>query len=274
MTFAMKSNTLRHVGAVVQRTLDRIGDLLIRVCGRLGPGRIMLLAAAIYVGLGIVLPVAIGARRVPLILLGAFGAAWGGAITLSWAFAQTQAGNRRHLLEWSTDLRLLSAQEFEWLVGELLRREGWQVEETGQHGAPDGNIDLRIRREGRERLVQCKRWDSRLVPVDEVREMAGTLVREHLPRDAGIVVTLSGFSPQAVEEAAQMGLELVDGPSLLRRIEKVRRSEACPICGTPMLLDRSRHGWWLRCPRFHEGCRGKRDLGAESGRAVELLLGT
>jgi hypothetical protein len=259
---------------MANRAADWLADLLIRVCGRLDAGPIVLLAAAIYVGLGIVLPVAVGADRVWLIVLGALGAAWAWAITLSWAYAQTQAANRRHLLEWSTDLRLLSAQEFEWLVGELLRREGWQVEETGREGKPDGNIDLRIRREGRERLVQCKRWDSRKVPVDEVREMAGTLVREQLPRGAGIVVTLSGFTPQATEEAAEMGLELVDGPALLRRIEKVRRPEACPICGTPMLLDQSKHGWWLRCPRFDEGCKGKRDLGSEPGRAVDLLLGT
>jgi hypothetical protein len=169
---------------------------------------------------------------------------------------------------------LLSAEEFEWLVGELLRREGWWVEEAGREGQPDGNIDLRIRRDGRERLVQCKRWEARKVPVDEVRELAGTLVREHLAPDAGVLVTLSGFTAQAIDEAAEIGLELLDGPALLRRIENVQRPEACPACGTPMLLDRSAYGWWLRCPRFAEGCKGKRDLGGESVRAVELLLGT
>src|SRR5438445_343689 len=56
---------------------------------------------------------------------------------------------------------------------------------------------------------------------------------------------------------------------LAERIDKVRRPQPCPICGQPMQLDRSPHGWWLRC--VAAGCRGKRDLGAEPGRAVELL---
>jgi restriction system protein len=184
-----------------------------------------------------------------------------------------QAAARRNLLEWTTDLRLLSASEFEWLVGELLRREGWQVTETGREGEPDGNIDLRIVRHGQTRLVQCKRWDSRAVGVNEVRKLGGTLMREDLPGTSGTLVTLSSFNDQAIAEADAIGLELVDGRALLHRIEHVRRPELCPSCGTPMLLDRSAHGWWLRCPRWSGGCSGKRDLDSEPGRAVGLLLG-
>lgn len=68
-----------------------------------------------------------------------------GSLLFGWLFVQIEARDRRHLLEWTSDLRLLDATEFEWLVGELLRREGWSVAEHGRQAGPDGNIDLEIR---------------------------------------------------------------------------------------------------------------------------------
>jgi hypothetical protein len=41
-----------------------------------------------------------------------------------------------------------------------------------------------------------------------------------------------------------------------------------------MILDQSSKGWWIRCPRFAEGCRGERDLDKDGRRALELLLGS
>jgi hypothetical protein len=32
---------------------------------------------------------------------------------------RVEAGHRRHLVEWTTNLRHLDAAEFEWLVGEV-----------------------------------------------------------------------------------------------------------------------------------------------------------
>ena len=118
-------------------------------------------------------------------------------------------------------------------------------------------------------IVQCKRWTSWQVGVKEVREFAGTLMRESLPPSAGIFVTLSDFGKQARAEAETIGITLIDNHDLYRRIEKVRRSELCPTCGKPMVLARSSHGWWLRC--VASGCQGKRDLGRDPGRAVDLL---
>ncbi len=94
-------------------------------------------------------------------------------------------------------------------------------------------------------------------------------MREKLPGEAGIFVTLSSFTDQARTEAEEAGITIIDSPELQTRIEKVRRNEICPNCGIPMVLDRSQHGWWLRCVQV--GCKGKRDLGADPGRAVELL---
>ncbi len=176
---------------------------------------------------------------------------------------------RRNLVDWTTQLRLLTAQEFEWFVGEIFKREGYKVEETGSQEGPDGNSDLRLSKHGRQFIVQCKRWGAKSVGVDEIRQFAGTLVRENMPRDAGIFVTLSRFTAPAQEEGRKMGLTLVTGRELEDRRQRVRRSEPCPLCGEPMRLDRSRYGWWFRC--VSSGCKGKRDLAAEPGRALELL---
>jgi restriction system protein len=253
-------------------TITVLDDVLTRTVGRLSTSAALLLGATIYIAVGLALPLSIGAPGFLLVLLNVLGVVLGWLVTLAWTASRVEAARRRQLLEWTTNLRLLSAQEFEWIVGEVLRREGWNVEETGREGAADGNIDLRIRRAGQELLVQCKRWQSWSVGVDEVRKLAGTLMREGLRGDAGIFVTLSHFTEPAIAEAAELGIKLVDNRELVRRIEQVRATEPCPICATPMLLDLSQRGWWLRCPGWADGCAGKRDLSADPGRALDLLL--
>src|SRR2546426_500829 len=79
----------------------------------------------------------------------------------------------------------------------------------------------------------------------------------------------SDFTKQARDEAKAAGISLVDGRDLYAKVDKVRRPELCEICQKPMLLGRSQHGWWFRC--VNPGCNGKRHLGAEPGRAIELL---
>jgi HJR/Mrr/RecB family endonuclease len=244
----------------------------------------LLLAGAVYAGLGLALPLLVHADAALLIFCNVMGALLGWTTTLGWIFPWSEARLRRQLLEQSTDLRLLSAAEFELLVGELLRREGWDVEEVGKHGEPDGNIDLRIRRGDRQMLVQCKRWQSWLVNVDEVRKLAGTLLREGLPGASGMLVTTSTFTQAAIAEAKRNDVELVGGPDLLRRLQdagatdlvsrgdEIKAAFPCPNCTSPMILARSPYGWWIRCPHYDSGCDGKRDLGTDPRHALELLL--
>jgi HJR/Mrr/RecB family endonuclease len=249
----------------IDAALDR---LLLSVAKRSGR-TVAAVVLLCYPGIALLLPLALGASTFWLVMANIAGAGLAAFFVLTWLTLQVQAANRRHLVEWSSDLRLLDAAEFEWFVGELFRREGWTVEETGRQDAPDGNIDLKLSRAGTLRLVQAKRWTSWLVPVDEVRELAGTLAREKMPPSNGVFVTLSGFTQQARTEAQRLGMVLLDGQDVYRLVERVRRTEPCPICGTGMVLDRSVHGWWLRCDA---NCPGKRDLGRTPGRALELLV--
>ena len=249
---------------------DAFDRLLVALARRLSGRGVSVVAGGLYGGFGLALPLALSLPVVWLINLNVVSTLLAGLLILVWLTLRAQETRRRNLLEWTSDLRLLDALEFEWFVGELFRREGWAVEETGRQGQADGNVDLRLTRDGGRRIVQCKRWTANFVGVELVRGFACTLLREGLPGSAGIFVTLSDFTPQAIEEAAKAGLTLLDGLALYSRVEKVRRPEACPTCSEPIVLDRSMHGWWFRCVR--PGCGGKRDLGKDPARAVELLL--
>jgi hypothetical protein len=253
----------------VSRLDKAIERMLLTFAERESGRTITAIALALYAGLGLALPLALGWSVSWLVSANITGTTLAGTLILVWLGIRVQARDRRHLVEWTTDLRLLDAAEFEWLVGEVFRRDGWKVEETGREDGPDGNIDLRLTNGGTPVIVQCKRWVSWRVGVDDVRAFAGTLMREGLPGTSGIFVTLSDFTDQARGEAKRLGLALVDNHDLHARVEKVRRIEPCPSCGSAMLLDRSARGWWFRC--VAKGCHGKRDLGTDPARAVELL---
>jgi hypothetical protein len=251
---------------------DRYFDGIMWVAKNVHGGLVATLALIGWPGAGLLFPVLFRLDTGWLVNLNIYGTLFAVSLVVAYLIVQVQARDRRHLIEWTSDLRLLDAQEFEFLVGEVLRREGWTVRERGRQGGPDGNIDLEIRRGKEQRIVQAKRWESWQVGVDDVRAFAGTLMREGKKGGDGIFVTLSGFTPQAREEAKKLSLELVDGSDLAARIEKVRQSVACPNpdCRQPMRFGKSPYGWWFYC--IAPGCGGKKDLGAEPGKAVALLI--
>jgi len=222
---------------------------------------------AFYPGLGLLLPVALQWSQSAFVIANLVGVTVAAVLSLGWLLAQVESARRRHLVEWTTDLRNLDSDEFEWFVGEVFRREGWEVAEKGRPDAPDGNIDLELSRDGRRQVVQCKRWESWFVGVDAIRAFGGTLRREGL--DNGFFVTLSSFTEAARAEAPRIGITLIDGPALFKKVEGVRHQERCPVCGQPMRFDRSSLGWWFHC--VTPGCGYKRDLGSDPGKAVELL---
>ena len=234
------------------------------------PGRfIIVLCLVLYPGIGLLFPLAIGWSTESLIGANVFGVTFAAVVGLGWFVVQLEARDRRHLVEWTTDLRHLDAEEFEWFVGEIFRREGWNVRETGHQDRADGNIDLAMTKGADRRLVQCKHWTSWQVGIDEIRAFAGTVSAEKLPTTQGVFVTFSSFTGAALGEAKRTGMTLIDRAELYARVEKVRRPEPCPFCHFPMLLDRSQHGWWFRCTT--RGCTGKRDLDHEPARALDLL---
>jgi restriction system protein len=113
----------------------------------------------------------------------------------------------------------LNWQDFELLVGQAFRVQGYAVTETGQGGA-DGGIDL-VLTKGRERtLVQCKHWRAQMVGVAIVRELYGAMAAYGAV--AGIVVTSGSFSADAKAFASGRNVSLMDGQALATLIETAK----------------------------------------------------
>lgn len=189
---------------------------------------------------------------------------------------------KKKLLDKQKDIesiRLLSWKQFEELVGEAYRRQGYTVLENEGAG-PDGGVDLWLRKDGNRYLVQCKQWKTLKVGVKVVREMFG-LVAAH--QAAGAIIISSGmFTQEAKTFARNKPLDLVEGQQLAAMIESVRKSGAqqtpqtiqaaptpeivtgasppCPRCGSAMILRTAKKGsnagqqFW-GCSQYPK-CRG------------------
>lgn len=105
----------------------------------------------------------------------------------------------------------MSWAEFEMLVGEFFRAQGYTVKETGG-GSADGGIDLVARREGQTTLVQCKHWKVYTVGVPVVREMLGLMTAHGAA--AGCVITSGGFTREAHQFAEGKAITLINGDAL------------------------------------------------------------
>lgn len=95
-------------------------------------------------------------------------------------------------------IRAMSWQEFETLIAETYRRQGFTVEETGGGGA-DGGIDLILRGKGHKAIVQCKHWRQRQVGVKVVREMVGVMTHEKA--DRVVIVTSGTYTQESLDFA-------------------------------------------------------------------------
>jgi len=115
----------------------------------------------------------------------------------------------------------ISWREFEMLVGEGYRLQGYKVIENGSGGA-DGGVDLRLQRTGERFLVQCKQWKAFKVGVQVVRELYGVMAAEGAA--GGMVVTSGRFTDEAAAFAKGRNIQLVDGPALLGLIRAAQRA--------------------------------------------------
>ncbi len=164
---------------------------------------------------------------------------------------------RRKIYDGQTSIesiRALSWQDFELLIAEAFRRQGYQVTENGGGGA-DGGIDLILHGAGERVLVQCKRWKVYKVGVDKVRELFGVLTAEGA--DRAILVTSGVYTGEARNFASGKPLELIDGTQLCRMMPATvnessaqslqcetgaQSTEPCPLCGSEMALKTARQG--------------------------------
>ena len=117
----------------------------------------------------------------------------------------------------------MSWREFELLVGESFRRQGWQVTEQGDAQA-DGGVDLILRRDRETFVVQCKQWKAFKVGVGVVRDLYGVMAARGAA--GGFVVTSGRFTAEARRFAEGRNVRLIDGPALLALIRPARAAGA------------------------------------------------
>ncbi|WP_430388869.1 restriction endonuclease [Dyella sp. 20L07] len=142
---------------------------------------------------------------------------------------------RKRLLETQTgidSIRAMDWQNFELLVGEAFRRQGYSVVENGLGGA-DGGVDLFLHKNGQTTLVQCKQWRTYKITVNIVREMFGLLT--HHGAAAVKIVALGDYTPDARRFVVGKPIELIDGQTLLASVRKVQISRS-PERATDMPL--------------------------------------
>jgi len=145
----------------------------------------------------------------------------------------------------STALKSMSWRDFERLVGEAFRRQGFTVTGFGGQG-PDGGVDLGLMKNGERFLVQCKHWKKQQVGVTVVRELNGVMAAQGAK--GGFVVAGGSFTREAREFAKTTKVTLVDGAALERLIGEVKATAAresapaCPRCGTAMVRRHAKKG--------------------------------
>jgi len=166
----------------------------------------------------------------------------------------------------------MSWRDFERLVGEVFRRQGFTVSGFGGQG-PDGCVDLGLTKNGQRYLVQCKHWRNRQVGVTVVRELNGVVAAQGA--HGGFVVTGGEFSHEAQALADSCGIKLINGRKLEELIGDIpsRNSAAdsgvaviavhepmCPQCGTGMIQRTAKKGQFAGqrfwgCGRYPK-CKG------------------
>lgn len=121
-------------------------------------------------------------------------------------------------------------QDFERVLADYYRREGFQVEHCGTGGAGsryDGGIDLKLRRGDEYIIVECKHWNVMQVPHNVVHQLMGIMANEGAT--GAILVTSGEFTPYAKEAANKLGhVQLVDGDSLRKMLGPLPALQTAP----------------------------------------------
>ena len=118
-----------------------------------------------------------------------------------------------------SDIKNISWQEFEFLVGEYYRRKGYSVFQMGGD-APDGGIDLLARKNGEKLVIQCKHWKAFKVDVKIARELYGVMVDS--TASGAVLITSGDFTQPAIDFVKDKPIELIDGPKLAKLIAEVK----------------------------------------------------
>jgi restriction system protein len=158
-------------------------------------------------------------------------------------------------------IRDLHWRDFEFLVAQAYRQQGYRVVENEEMG-PDGGIDLIIEKNSNRYIVQCRQWHTVKVGVKVVREMYGTM---HSVNAQGVIIITSGlFTQEAKNFAHDKSIDLVEGNELVQLIKHAQTAKPiekpqvrptvekktpemlsdtqCPSCGSQLIVRVAKRG--------------------------------
>lgn len=239
----------------------------------------IVVAAITYVGLTHVLPIVKTGNPIIDTVFNALahaGPFFAAIFLLASPFAFLNARRKRRLLDHQKDLdtiKALSWKEFEELVAEAYRRQGYRVSENDF--GPDGGIDVTLTKGGETIIVQCKQWRSKSVGVSVVREMFGVLTAHSASRV--LIICCGGFTRDAIAFAKEKPIQLIGGAELLDIVQDVQATSlikntapvanvdiemtelTCPKCGNLLVKRTAKKGGnagntFLGCATFPK-CR-------------------
>lgn len=128
---------------------------------------------------------------------------------------QSQWRTDRELIIW---LRGLKPWEFEQYIADLFTKLGYRTNVVG--GSYDKGIDVIAEKDGLKHYIQCKKYITSTVGVNEVRDFYGAIA-DHLAQAKGYFITTNKFTLEAERFAQDKPIELIDGNKLIKYIRMV-----------------------------------------------------
>jgi restriction endonuclease len=148
-------------------------------------------------------------------------------------------------------IRWLSPREFNRLVEEGFRRQGYMVQ-TSERFFSRAGIDLILRKADKHILVLCRRDPEPARQMAAVQELHAATAT--LQEASGLLITSEGVAPEVKVFAAGQGIAVIEGPALLKLVQRARGEKpelsvrrephfgipltdlpVCSTCGGPMV---------------------------------------
>jgi restriction system protein len=140
-------------------------------------------------------------------------------------------------------LSAIDWRDFERLIADYYRDQGFDIQHDGTGGrgvAFDGGVDIRLRKDGKLTLVQCKHENAFQTEHNAVNELLGIKVNEGA--DEAIVITSGEFTAAARKFGSQGHVRLIDGVEL-RRMLGSRLDALRPPAPSPLQTAAERLAW-------------------------------
>lgn len=162
-------------------------------------------------------------------------------------------------------LRGMNPKEFEEYIADLFSKLGYKTEVVG--GGYDRGVDVIASKDGLKHYIQCKKYITSVVGVNEVRDFYGA-VADHLAQAKGYFISTNKFTLEAEKFAEDKPIELIDGQRLIEYIRLTEKesssilksspteatAEKCPQCGGDLIKREGKFGQFYGCSNYPK-CR-------------------